>query len=603
MIPEQITVELELHRGSPGAEFEALEQQYRQEVSAGIHQALERMSAHAAQASADNHICRLLCAETSEYVQWMTWALWDLPSLAAAVRPDFERFRRGVSACGFLYVAGRIFDDFLDRHFLYRGRRSTLSASLGDKLTPADGEALALVAALLMCFQAVSELCAEPKLLLQVSEHLRRMLAGIAMERSAPDAWGEDFYTRLVELKNVDYWRILYAAVDPDHHSPLYPFLTRYYALAQKINDAQDFTRDIAQGRPNLISVYPNQGEAVIEADFLHLLHAARSLPDVERFVAFSKLDETFAELRKLGLFAPAESAPAADAPRLGLIWHSRLDEFVDRLGPNCLEHTNCPICAGNRSSPLLLRQGFSLTRCAACAHVFVNPRLRSEVIERLGAELDGAFRDPYLDSQKLFAEHICRLLRRHTKGPRLLDIGFGAGDLLRMAHAYAFQVYGVDTSSALIESLSPAFGQRLHKVHAGDAPLPWGSFDAVVLSHVLEHIPNPIALLTRIHEALNESGLLYVAVPDLESVQFRIFGGRWDAINPVAHLQYFSESSLTRLAESAGFAVVGRVRHPPIQGRMQTRWMRLFRRLGGDETGELALLLRRVSPGPTHFG
>ncbi len=116
------------------------------------------------------------------------------------------------------------------------------------------------------------------------------------------------------------------------------------------------------------------------------------------------------------------------------------------------------------------------MRRCDACQHVFVSPRLRSAIQDRLGEELDADFQDPFLGIQKLGAEYLCRLLRRHARGPRLLDLGFGGGYLLRMARAYAFQVYGIDSSRTAVEQLAPMFGRRLKQQRLGDSELPWGA-------------------------------------------------------------------------------------------------------------------------------
>jgi len=89
------------------------------------------------------------------------------------------------------------------------------------------------------------------------------------------------------------------------------------------------------------------------------------------------------------------------------------------------------------------------------------------------------------------------------------------------------------------------------------------------------------------------DTDMVYVAVPDLGSVQFRVLGRRWNTIQPLVHLQYFNQASLTRLLEDAGFEVIERIEHEPFPDRSSARWMRLFRRLGGSESGELALLAR----------
>ena len=177
-------------------------------------------------------------------------------------------------------------------------------------------------------------------------------------------------------------------------------------------------------------------------------------------------------------------------------------------------------MCGGHENRLLFRKQGFAFRRCGECSHVFVCPRVRVDVQVRMAAELDGLFDDPFLDVQRIQAEHLCRIFRRFARGPRLLDVGFGRGYLMHLAQAYGFQAYGVDSSAALLDRLRPVFGRRLEQAVVGADPLPWSGFDVVAVSHVLEHLADPCGTLVRVREVLNADGLLY-SVPDMDSVQF----------------------------------------------------------------------------------
>jgi hypothetical protein len=87
---------------------------------------------------------------------------------------------------------------------------------------------------------------------------------------------------------------------------------------------------------------------------------------------------------------------------------------------------------------------------------------------------------------------------------------------------------------------------------------------------------------------------VLYAAVPDIGSLQFRVFGKYWDAINPMVHMQYFNEASLSRLLRDSGFVKLERVKFPPLPRSMKPKWMQLFRDLGGDESGEFTMVAHR---------
>ena len=98
--------------------------------------------------------------------------------------------------------------------------------------------------------------------------------------------------------------------------------------------------------------------------------------------------------------------------------------------------------------------RGFTYHTCAECTHVYVAPRVRGELLLDMAARLEHEDDDnEFLDIQKIFAEPICHLLRLRAPGNRLLDLGFGRGHILRLARAYGFEVYGMDTSSRLVHS------------------------------------------------------------------------------------------------------------------------------------------------------
>jgi SAM-dependent methyltransferase len=252
-------------------------------------------------------------------------------------------------------------------------------------------------------------------------------------------------------------------------------------------------------------------------------------------------------------------------------------------------------VCGSADRKRLFEKQGFSYHRCGECGHMYVSPRISSEISGRIGLELDAEdYESDLLEVQRFYAAPICHLLRARAPGPRLLDLGFGRGYVLQLAKSYGFEGYGIESSPRQIESLRPEFGDRLHLVQSTDTELPWDSFDAVVVSHVLEHLERPQELLGQIFRAMTPDGVLYVAVPDCESLQFRLFGKKWDVISPLAHFQYFSEATLTKLLKTCLFDTIERVNHEPVREEIAPRWMRHLRKLGATDAGELALVCRR---------
>lgn len=591
-------------------------QAYRAQTSDGIREALRELERQVGEISGDDQVCCQVASDLTEYVDWLQWSLWDMPYFAVALKPSKRRYRQAVTACGLVYLSIRIFDDVIDRHFWYKGQRPTLLSVRRERSASSQGaEGLTLLAGLLLCFEGLRLLSLADradlnKLTLPVLNAVRRAVVGAMMENADITAWNPDHYARLVELKNVDYWESLYVALDAEKASPLHPFLRRLYALAQHLNDIQDFPRDSANGQPNLLSLYPRRGtpavgesanpevEELLSSSFLELGRMAAALPLPEKLIAQTKLGEKLDRAYSLGLFdSPVADDASTDSKRAedsGLSWLSNAGEVIDAVGTSGLESADCAVCGSANRSFLFRKHGFAIHRCRECTHIYVSPRIRPRVQAAIAEHNDRhGGEDIYLEAQSLFANAICRTLRMIAPGPRLLDVGFGGGHLMEEARAFGFEVFGIDGSKARVETLWPEFGRRLQQVLVTDQALPWGNFDVVVISHVLEHMSDPWSSLVRIREVMNPGGLLYVTVPDAESVQFKIFGKRWDVFNPLAHLQYFNEKSLSKLLGRADFTHIEKIEQPPLWPAAETRWMRLFRDLGGTASGEMAALAR----------
>lgn len=607
-----------------------LVEDYRRQISSGIQETLQDFRGDLARISGDNLLCRRLADSTAEYIDWFQWALWDLPVFAVALRPEQEPFRRAVASCGMVYLSIRLLDDVVDRHFLYRGKRRTLLASLTDLPEAGRASALTNLAGVLLCLHGILQLAGDGdggallghedsrRMLERVVASARRVLIGLVVELSAPDSWDGASYERLVELKNVDYSRILYAALDPGDRSPLVPFLGRYYALAQMLNDVEDHPQDEQRGQPNLVSLLrarpPVAGpgedarqdaweelEGIIGGNFLDLDAQAGALPSLERGVARLKLYESLETAFGLGLFRPAAPAPPESRPEsrpaggatAALSAASRVEEILESLGPGALEAVACGACGAASGKELFRKQGFAVRRCPDCSHVYVSPRLAGGLEAPAGENDPGLA--PFSAAERLNAAAVCDLVGEHCAGRRWLHYGLGGGHLLREAIARGAQVYAADESAEALAALRPVLGRRLWQVGRPPGELPWGPHDAVLLQHTAELFRAPHEALGRAFRALRPRGLLYLAAPDVESLQFRMLGRHWEAVSPVLRWHYFGRESLERLLADRGFAVVEWIEHAPPPASLAAPWMQLFRRLGAAEAGELAVLARRA--------
>jgi 2-polyprenyl-3-methyl-5-hydroxy-6-metoxy-1,4-benzoquinol methylase len=430
------------------------------------------------------------------------------------------------------------------------------------------------------------------------------------MECSSAARSSRDDYVRMVRLKSVDYWHALYAAVDPRRGSALGPFLERFYELAQYLNDVEDYEDDLLRGQPNILTIVaggdgcPAVGgprpigvdeavETQLAAQVLELGQGARELDGIERAVAQTKLSDLLETAHGLGLFGGDRGRERAPADQLDaqLDPSSDLADVLEQAGPAAIVDVSCGVCGHDDRVELFRKQGFYLRRCRTCSHVYVSPRIGDAVHALVERKHDD---EADIEVQRIYAEHICGMLRHRTPGARLLDVGFGHGYLLQMAQVYGFVAHGIDSSPARVEALAPLFGARVARASLGLDPIPWQEFDAVVLSHVLERVGEPAAALREVAATMTSGAWIYLAVPDVESMDYRIFGGRWEAISPLVHLHYFTERSLRTALQAAGYIDIQRIRLPAMRDEVAPRWMRLMRQLGGSESSELTMLARR---------
>jgi SAM-dependent methyltransferase len=83
----------------------------------------------------------------------------------------------------------------------------------------------------------------------------------------------------------------------------------------------------------------------------------------------------------------------------------------------------------------------------------------------------------------------------------------------------------------------------------------PRESFDAVLASHLIEHLNDPRGFVREVFAVLKKGGRFYVTTPNISGFQARIFGSRWRSAI-FDHLYLFSAKTLSRLLESAGFVI-----------------------------------------------
>jgi SAM-dependent methyltransferase len=200
------------------------------------------------------------------------------------------------------------------------------------------------------------------------------------------------------------------------------------------------------------------------------------------------------------------------------------------------------------------------VVRCRSCSLRYVNPRPQAGlIIESYSTAEDPTFVAQNQSRIHSFQRVLRKMLRlegrRSAEGQRFLDIGCAGGASLVAARACGFDPVGVEPSRWMAD-----YGRHMYGVDIRDGILQPAmfeaeTFDVITLWDVLEHSPEPKALLDLICRLLRPKGTLILSYPDFQSLVARLLGDRWPFWLSV-HILYYDRSTIARQLAGSGFRI-----------------------------------------------
>lgn len=157
---------------------------------------------------------------------------------------------------------------------------------------------------------------------------------------------------------------------------------------------------------------------------------------------------------------------------------------------------------------------------------------------------------------QRVAFDSAMRHLPRPEAGQNLLDIGCGSGRFMAWARAAGWLCTGTEIDPRAADRART----RGFEIHLGEITelLATGRrFHAITISHVIEHVHDPRALLQAARQLLEPGGVLWIETPNLTSHGHDRFGPAWRGLEPPRHLQLFNHDLLKKLLLQAGFCDV----------------------------------------------
>ncbi|KAA9332961.1 class I SAM-dependent methyltransferase [Hymenobacter busanensis] len=222
-----------------------------------------------------------------------------------------------------------------------------------------------------------------------------------------------------------------------------------------------------------------------------------------------------------------------------------------------------CPVCGKSDFRPKMVvedysvsHESFAIVQCTSCGFQLTNPRPDAQSIGRYYESEDYV---SHSDTSKGLTNKLYQLARLYTMrhkvklvnkmAPRrgyLLDYGCGTGYFLEACQKVGWQVSGIEPSDVAREQARQRTGQPIGAHDLGQfAP---GSFDAITLWHVLEHVHTLNETLAQLTQLLKPDGVLIIAVPNAESPDAQYYREQWAAYDVPRHLYHFTPQTIGKL-------------------------------------------------------
>jgi SAM-dependent methyltransferase len=246
---------------------------------------------------------------------------------------------------------------------------------------------------------------------------------------------------------------------------------------------------------------------------------------------------------------------------------------------PKVWEKVPCPFC-GSAEFSIYERFGselqYTYVRCRNCTLVYQSPRPKYDQ-----HFIDSAYASYYQFSENLdlnnqtsvqhssvnmFQEEVQNLLKYDKTRTNVLDIGSAMGTFLFAAKPYYKKAIGLDVSEQMARFAERSTGATIYIQQFNDFNYP-EKFSLIHMSHVIEHVPNPVEWLNQAKSMLEDDGVLVINVPNKYSLAFRLqhlfyktglkpqFSSTWtDPARVPDHLYEPNVKSMLMLLRSNGF-------------------------------------------------
>lgn len=236
----------------------------------------------------------------------------------------------------------------------------------------------------------------------------------------------------------------------------------------------------------------------------------------------------------------------------------------------------NCPLCGLENNITKINRYStdtWILKNCRGCNFLFLENPVENKLFEdelawektfyknEIQKTKSGLLRSIFRKRLAIFPRtKISKIISKFSRRPVVLDVGCGVGKTLNSVE-FDFIPLGIEISKYQSSIANKSFRKKGGGCIGGDATKSLSFFedslfDIIILRSFLEHENEPMRLLKELHKKLKFDGLVYIKVPNYNSLNRFIMGKRWCGFRFPEHVNYFTTKSLKNLIKKCGFEI-----------------------------------------------
>ncbi len=243
--------------------------------------------------------------------------------------------------------------------------------------------------------------------------------------------------------------------------------------------------------------------------------------------------------------------------------------------GPLVMEPVACCLCGGIDARTVGIGEDFEYrtsdqtflaVRCPTCSLVYLDPRPAASELAVIYPDSyhafafeEASFGLVHRVRSRLEARRLLRVGGELGDGARILDVGCGDGfhlDLLRRYGNAGWHLLGVDTDERAVQAAQRR-GLHVQQAPIEGADIADASIDLALCIQTIEHVDDPVSVLSSIAARLRPGGRVYLVTDNTGSPDFTLAKGRhWGGYHFPRHWNLFDQASMGRLAERAGLEV-----------------------------------------------